>query len=77
MPHVQPLSRRIGKLHQRIEFRLGIVVFRRKGMLVIPDFLPFCFNFCGIVPCHIHISLLIIVFLYRIGGNIQSGSIAP
>ncbi len=49
MAHMKALSRRIGELHQRIIFGLGIIVRGGKRLLRRPDPLPFLLDLFGVV----------------------------
>ncbi len=71
MSHMQSLSGRIRKFHQRIIFRFGIIIRSLKSLLVIPHLLPFCLHFSVIIYfCHfvdhtfpaINYKILLILF---------------
>ncbi len=57
MAYVQSLSRRIGKFHQCVIFRFGVIVRGLKRLFLVPDSLPFCLHF-SVIIWYCHFSLI-------------------
>jgi hypothetical protein len=59
MPHMKPLAGRVRKFYQCIVLGSGIIVRGLKGLLIVPDSLPFLFHLVMVVRyCHFDSSIL-------------------
>ena len=54
VPYMKSLARGVREFNQCIVFRFRVIGRSLKGLLVIPDLLPFCFHFSVIIwYCHL------------------------